>query len=142
MTRKTFLMMAGAVLLGLVTLTASERAAAAEPPSSFDALRQRVVEMAKAKAAEKPAANIADEAKKRIAELLAELVPFEIERMADDTPPPDGGVMTKFVCIVEWQDEKGEYWRSFCSGDSFGERDLPSWAVTGLAYSVAQDMSK
>ena len=72
MTRKSFLLLACSVacaaLLGLAGL-----AAAAEPASSFDALRQRVVEMAKQKAAEKPAAIAADR-KKRDVELPTETV--------------------------------------------------------------------
>ena len=84
MTRNSLLLLAGSAacvaLLGL-----AGRSAAADPPSSFDALRQRVVEMAKAKAAEKPA-DLADRKKKEIEAKTETVLKAGSAPSADDNP--------------------------------------------------------
>ena len=85
MTRKSFLLLAGSVACAAM-LGLAGRAAAAEPASSFEALRQRVVEMAKQKAAEKPAAIPADR-KKREIEIKTETVLKESSAPAADENP-------------------------------------------------------
>lgn len=79
--------------------------------------------------------KIAD-ARARVHELLGEIMPAALEDEPRDDELPDGGVLTGWIVIAEWQGTDGNRWLSKISGNATADKGLPCWHERGFCNEV------
>lgn len=72
-------------------------------------------------------------ARRTLADLLAELVPFE--SLEGD---PESGVLTAFAVIAELEAPDGNRWLTLCTGNGSGSNDLPAWTLRALGHELEE----
>lgn len=71
-------------------------------------------------------------ARERVHQAIGEATPFG----DDGEDLPDGGVLTGWVMVAEWQGTDGNRWLSKLSSDASGDRGLASWSERGFCNEV------
>jgi len=72
-------------------------------------------------------------ARRQLADLIDSLVPFQ-----SGEDEPDGGVLTAFVVLAEFEAEDGNRWLTLCSGNGSGGNDLPAWTLRALGFELRE----
>lgn len=71
-------------------------------------------------------------ARSQLHQAISDVTPFG----DSDEEMPDGGVLTGWVLVAEWQGTDGNRWLSKLSGTAMGDKGLPLWHERGFCNEV------
>jgi hypothetical protein len=77
------------------------------------------------------------QARGTVHEAISSVVPFGDPDEDDTSDAPDAGYLIGWCVVAEWQGADGHRWLSKMSGDTMGEKALPTWQERGYLNEAA-----